>query len=180
MAERSVYRLTFPNGMVYIGSTSDTKKRWANNGSGYKGQAVYEAIKDFGWENVKKEVVLTLKSDELLVRKVECALIKEFGKKCYNKMSSVEYHRGKRPPSHGVVKHFWEIDGVVRPAKDWCADYGVYLSHALSRMERHGLTPKEALTFPPLPKGSRKGNAAEEYWKSRGYFPGTDKTSRVV
>lgn len=180
MARRSVYKLTFPNGMVYIGSTSDVEQRWANNGVGYRGQSVYEAIKDFGWENVKKEIVLTLESHDLLVRQVESALIKENEGNCYNRMSTVQYHRDKKPPAHGVVKHYWEIDGVVKPAKDWCEIYGACMTSTMQRMKSFGMTPKEAMSFPPLPRTARKGCTAIAYWNSVGCYPGTDKTSFVV
>lgn len=40
--KRYVYKLTFPDGMVYFGSTSDVKRRWGESGAEYKG--VHEAI----------------------------------------------------------------------------------------------------------------------------------------
>lgn len=81
---RYVYRLTFPNGMVYIGIANAVERRWANQGIGYKGQKVYEAIKEFGWDNVQKEILLYIESNERLVRDVESTLIKQYGKRCYN------------------------------------------------------------------------------------------------
>ena len=54
----SVYELIFPNGKRYIGLTrQELNKRW-NNGKGYKRQGkISEAIKQFGWENIKKNIV---------------------------------------------------------------------------------------------------------------------------
>lgn len=54
----TVYKLTSPSNKVYIGITSrSVKKRW-NNGSGYiKCPAIFNAIKKYGWDNFKKEVV---------------------------------------------------------------------------------------------------------------------------
>ena len=55
-----VYKLTFPNGKIYIGLTSrPLAKRW-NKGKGYNNQpAISQAIKDAGgWENVKKEILV--------------------------------------------------------------------------------------------------------------------------
>ena len=55
----TVYKLTSPSNKVYIGITSQPVcKRWSN-GAGYKRcPAIYEAIKKYGWENIKKEVLL--------------------------------------------------------------------------------------------------------------------------
>lgn len=61
----SVYKLTFPNGKVYIGITSlKPEKRWAN-GYGYLGKKDGEytqplmarAILKYGWENVEHEII---------------------------------------------------------------------------------------------------------------------------
>lgn len=56
-----VYKHTAPNGKVYIGITSRTaKERWRNNGTGYHHNEHWEsAIKKYGWENIKHEILLT-------------------------------------------------------------------------------------------------------------------------
>lgn len=53
-----VYKHTFPDGKVYIGQTrsGETERRW-QNGNGYCGQKVYEAIKRFGWDNIRHEII---------------------------------------------------------------------------------------------------------------------------
>jgi hypothetical protein len=51
-----VYELSFPDGKVYYGSTVNPEMRW-KNGEGYNTQKVGEAIKQFGWENVKKKII---------------------------------------------------------------------------------------------------------------------------
>lgn len=55
----SLYRLTFPDGLLYFGITKQVpSKRWAN-GKGYAGQnKIYSAISKFGWKNIKKDVIL--------------------------------------------------------------------------------------------------------------------------
>ena len=58
--KKYLYRLTFPNGKVYIGVTSNIHQRWISQGAAYKGSVVGEAIQQFGWDNVKKEVLLHL------------------------------------------------------------------------------------------------------------------------
>lgn len=54
-----VYKHVFPNGKVYFGYTSykNPKQRWGKNGNGYKNQPVYDAIKHFGWDNIKHEII---------------------------------------------------------------------------------------------------------------------------
>lgn len=53
----TVYRLVFPNNKSYIGITcKNPKDRW-KNGEGYKGQKVYRAIKKYGWDNLKHEIL---------------------------------------------------------------------------------------------------------------------------
>lgn len=53
-----VYKHTFPNDKVYIGITSCIKPngRW-RNGKGYETQYVYRAIKKYGWDNIKHEIL---------------------------------------------------------------------------------------------------------------------------
>ena len=54
----SVYVHTFPNGKKYVGVTClPVNARWCN-GKGYDNhKKMSEAIKEFGWENVKHEIV---------------------------------------------------------------------------------------------------------------------------
>lgn len=53
-----VYEHVFPNGKRYIGITSNAEKRW-KNGEGYRTQGkIAKAIKHYGWDNVKHNVIL--------------------------------------------------------------------------------------------------------------------------
>lgn len=54
----NVYLLTFPNNKVYIGITSQIEtKRWVG-GKGYvKNEKMFEDIVNFGWENIKKDIL---------------------------------------------------------------------------------------------------------------------------
>lgn len=49
-----VYKYTFPNGKVYIGRSKNWKSRAK---TGYDGTLVGDAIIEYGWENVKKEII---------------------------------------------------------------------------------------------------------------------------
>lgn len=73
-----VYKHIFPSGKVYIGLTCQKpEKRWAN-GRGYKNcHLIFNAIKKYGWENVKHEIIKTnLTKSE--AERLEIELIKEF------------------------------------------------------------------------------------------------------
>jgi len=72
----TVYRLTSPSDKVYIGITSrSVKQRW-NNGIGYKKcPAMNNAIRKYGWENIKKEILLENTTEEE-AKSLETLLIK--------------------------------------------------------------------------------------------------------
>lgn len=59
----SIYCHVFPNGKRYVGLTKDEpEKRW-NNGKGYNScPLVNRAIKKYGWNNVKHEILATTDS----------------------------------------------------------------------------------------------------------------------
>ena len=74
----TVYKHTTPSGRVYIGITSvDVKDRWMS-GHGYRHNSYFEnAIKKYGWNNIKHEILLTeLSKDE--AENAEIELIKQF------------------------------------------------------------------------------------------------------
>lgn len=80
----TVYKHTSPSDKVYIGITSlDVNKRWS---SGYKDCTLfYKAIKKYGWENIKHEILATNLTKEEAC-KMECELIAKYKaiKKSYN------------------------------------------------------------------------------------------------
>ena len=86
-----LYKMTFPNGMVYIGTAYDIHNRWVNRGAAYRSQKVWGAIKEFGWENIQKEILLYIPVDEEHawkttdeIRQRERELIKEYDGRSYN------------------------------------------------------------------------------------------------
>lgn len=72
-----VYKHIFPNGKIYIGITcQELSRRW-NNGNGYKNnEYMNNAIKKYGWENIKHEVLYSNLSKEEAESK-EMELIKK-------------------------------------------------------------------------------------------------------
>lgn len=55
-----VYKHTCPNGKIYIGITSQKVERRWNNGNGYKQNEYFtNAIRKYGWENIKHDILFT-------------------------------------------------------------------------------------------------------------------------
>lgn len=98
MDKYTVYKHTFPNDKVYIGITCQKlKKRW-QSGWGYEHQTlVFNAIKKYGWNNIKHEVLfdnLTLEeaeSKEIELIKMHRSTERTYG---YN-ISNGGNHKGK-------------------------------------------------------------------------------------
>ena len=68
-----VYMHTSPSNKVYIGITFDVKHRWRNHGEGYKGGTrIYYAIRKYGWESFKHEILFTnLTREEACSKEIE-------------------------------------------------------------------------------------------------------------
>lgn len=75
-----IYIHTCPNYWTYVGLSQHPKQRW-NNGEGYKeNKEFYKAIKRFGWENIKHEIVAETYY-RWIAQKIERTLITHFKKK---------------------------------------------------------------------------------------------------
>lgn len=173
-----LYKLTFPNGMVYIGVAFDVNDRWANGGVHYSGQQVYKYIKEFGWENIKREVLLHIPYSEKewyenseTLRRLERELIHAYGDKCYNRQGSKKFHEevAQHSREKGVYdpKVLWTIGGVTKAATAWCKERGVTYTRMKRILDRYNITPEQALTLPPVP--SKMGGKAVEYWEGLGF-----------
>ena len=57
----------------------------------------------------------------------------------------IETNKTKSYSGHALL---WEIDGVVKPTQEWCREYGVERSTVVRRVEKKGLSLKDALTAP--------------------------------
>lgn len=90
----TVYKHTAPNGKVYIGITfRKPETRWSN-GNGYsRHKHFYGAIKKYGWENIKHEILFeNLSKEDACQKEIELIAqyksnISEFG---YNKSTGGE------------------------------------------------------------------------------------------
>lgn len=68
----TIYKLTFPNGKVYIGQTRNFKERvYKHNynshdrNNKYYTKFLYKAIRKYGWENVTKEIIKRCKESRV-------------------------------------------------------------------------------------------------------------------
>lgn len=84
-------------------------------------------------------------------------------------LSASRFNTDKNPYAPRV---YWDIDGIQKPARDWCYEYRQNYSKVSGRITKYGMTPKEALTFPPVPKGMNRRPI--EYWESIGFYIGQD------
>ena len=72
-----IYRHILPNGKSYIGKTLDPKARY-QNGRGYRKCPKFnDAIKEYGWNNIKHEILFTTE-DECEARRLEKEMIEMF------------------------------------------------------------------------------------------------------
>lgn len=61
----TVYLHIVPNGKVYVGITSkELIERWGKSGEGYSEQFFGRAIKKYGWDNIRHEILATTFSKE--------------------------------------------------------------------------------------------------------------------
>lgn len=73
-----VYKHTCPNGKVYIGITRQGVKRRWGNGHNYSRQKLFNsAIKKYGWDNIKHEVLFE-NLNETKAKKIEKGLIQKY------------------------------------------------------------------------------------------------------
>ena len=75
-----IYIHTCPNHYSYVGISQKPKQRW-NEGEGYKAsKKFYEAIKKYGWNEIKHEIVAET-NYRWIAQKIERTLITHFKKK---------------------------------------------------------------------------------------------------
>lgn len=92
-----IYRHILPDGLSYIGKTSDIKKRY-QNGQGYKQCTKFNnAIIKFGWNNIKHEILFETQ-DEIEARKLEKEMIQKYNsiKNGYNSNNKQHQHKSQR------------------------------------------------------------------------------------
>lgn len=73
MENYTVYMHVSPSGKRYFGITAvGVEQRWGHNGHNYKGQVFENAIKKYGWDNIKHVVLFTgLSKEEAEQKEIE-------------------------------------------------------------------------------------------------------------
>ncbi len=104
----SVYKHTSPSGKVYIGVAKDINHRWRSNGEGYRGSTrIHNAIKKYGWDNFKHEILFSGLSQSEACRK-EAELITTYNstneKYGYNLQSGGQYFETNRATREKISK----------------------------------------------------------------------------
>lgn len=98
MKEFIVYRHIFPNGKVYIGITcQEPKKRW-RYGCGYRhNQYITNAIRKYGWDNIKHEILFEgLTKEEAEQKEIELIKLYKSNQKEYGyNIENGGNHNGK-------------------------------------------------------------------------------------
>lgn len=105
MKEYYIYLFTFPNGKKYCGYTSQCpERRWGSTGHNYdKCPLVSKAIKKYGWNSVKKEIIFKTQNQEEAFNK-EKEIITNL--KLQNPKFGYNIDKGGRP--HGTGDHLTE------------------------------------------------------------------------
>ena len=103
-----VYEHIFPNGMVYVGLTSnDPEKRWGKNGCRYKNKKFYDDIKNYGWENIEHKIIKSnLTVDEAI--RIEKELILKY------KENGVSYNIRQHRPRDAAELPFPRKGSLLR------------------------------------------------------------------
>ena len=99
----SVYQHTSPSGKVYIGITSDIKRRWASKGYYYqlKDTIFARAIRKYGWDNFIHEVLYTgLTLQQASDKEIELIQIQKQLNNSYNITDGGQGYKGKHSKQH--------------------------------------------------------------------------------
>ena len=131
-----VYMHISPSGKKYIGITSQTTSQRWRNGKGYKKAVFNEAIKKYGWENVKHEILFeNLTKEQAEQKEIELIdfyksnqrrygynvanggfLSGKHSKKTKNKISNNQ--KGKKQSIETRIKRSQSLKGIPR-TQDW-------------------------------------------------------------
>lgn len=101
------------------------------------------------------------------------AFDKLYDKICFDIINGIKTSPKVRKRDRYELRNFWEIDGVRKHVNEWCSEYNVSYSVVYNRIKTHGLTPKQALSFPNVPVRYRR--KPMEYWMQLGLLDSDGK-----
>lgn len=105
----SIYKLTSPNGKIYIGATKQNPlQRW-NSGKGYKqNKELYGDVLRYGWESFKREILYSgISKEDAAQKEIELIALFDSTNSGYNKST------GGTNPAQGVKQ---SVDAVRKRA----------------------------------------------------------------
>ena len=119
----SVYQHVTPDGLYYFGATNNIKRRWRNNGAGYKGTALQPYIEQYGWDNIQHIVlfrdqtrenalwiedflITTASEDGVCINKRRSGNISK--EEDYNKNQSKQYYETNKDKIKEQHKQYYE------------------------------------------------------------------------
>lgn len=111
-----LYMHTTPSGKRYIGITSNIVRRW-HNGKGYRGTYFARAIRKYGWENIKHEILLYDLTKEDAIR-----LEREYIKKYRTTDRSKGYNRslgGEVPANDMADQEEYRLRQSLNSHRQW-------------------------------------------------------------
>jgi group I intron endonuclease len=62
--EYTIYKLTSPNGKIYIGQTNNFNQRMIEHKNCKKKNKLYNCVRKYGWDSFKKEIITVVDSKE--------------------------------------------------------------------------------------------------------------------
>lgn len=121
MKTYTIYKLTCPNGKIYIGKTNRDIKRRFGHGCNYRNNPqFYNYIREVGWENIKIDIVANNLSLEES-RKVETQNIEKY----QSFMSDKGFNRSKGEGTLGMIRPEEERKRISESLKgEKCYWYG--------------------------------------------------------
>lgn len=90
-----VYKMTFPNGRYYFGSTTNVKRRWVHRENSYT-EPVRGLMLKYGWDNIQKEIIWE-GNDRRTAENIEYSLIELFRSNCYNVAGGIDGYTSGNP-----------------------------------------------------------------------------------
>lgn len=107
-----IYKLTSPNGKVYIGQTSNINRRFGRyRNLDCKGQPkLYMSLKKYGWSNFKKEILFDGVVSQKEINEIETKYILEYIKNGLNISLKGNGGNGYTGELHPMSKAIYQID----------------------------------------------------------------------
>ena len=123
----SIYKLTLPNGKIYIGLSSqeDLADRWQNGRGYHENRKLYQDIFQYGWLNIQKEILETVENKKKAYER-ESYYIQKFSSvdEGYNKYKQLPDNKKKL--IHNITKDEYYRTAVSAGQAYKCSDSAIH------------------------------------------------------